>query len=455
MHFKFLSLKTVLMFGIMVLTSFQLQSFGQGNNLKKQSKQTKTYNERVQLVRNMPGLAAFWDFVLREDGVNGKGNFMAYTAKGDDHRYILEPRNISRAFWNDGAEANLDDFPLFGYGPFGQAVQFKSPKSVTELPVLMLPRANLNNTPIDVKGPGQSVSMVVWMIYQDGAHAIAGLWHEGTDSPPRGIPAELKVRGQRQYGMFAGLSANPGSVSAHVSENGLSSFGDHYARQLATTKEKITKAPANVTIDALNACWSVVGFVYDNKKKTVTAYLDGKTTEYWIENPVNHPFYKHAANAWKQARLSKIVGLQDGENDQFPKDQYYCPPESKLLSEKVISESNSERIVIREFEFTKVRLTLQKDSKGKFSNIASFELVAIKANPYWFGKDIYSPQNESDGSPFTIGRVIHSNRHATLSAYFGGVAVFNKGLSQNEMLKLSKIGRNSKYPVFKLSENQK
>lgn len=63
-----------------------------------------------------------------------------------------------------------------------------------------------------------SSSMVVWLIHQSGNHAIAGMWHEGTDSPTKGAPAVVQVRGQRQFGMFAGLSANPGASSAHVSE---------------------------------------------------------------------------------------------------------------------------------------------------------------------------------------------------------------------------------------------
>jgi hypothetical protein len=44
------------------------------------------------------------------------------------------------------------------------------------------------------------------------------------------------------------------------------------------------------------------------------------------------------------------------------------------------------------------------------------------------------------GGPFTIGRVIHSNRHATLSAWIGGVAVFDRPLSDEEMKKLATIG---------------
>ena len=111
------------------------------------------------------------------------------------------------------------------------------------------------------------------------------------------------------------------------------------------------------------------------------------------------------------------------------------------MSEKVVSETADKRIVIRTYEFTKVRVTFHKDGGGKFSDIASTELVALKANPYWFGHDIYAPRTIAEGGPFTIGRVIHSNRHATLSAYIGGVAVFNRPLSAEEMARLSAIGQ--------------
>jgi hypothetical protein len=198
-----------------------------------------SYERRVELVRGISGLAAFWDFVQREDSRDGQGNFIAYTSVSGEKRYPLQPQNISRLFWKDGEEASLNDFPLLGRGPFGQAVQFHSPKALNDLPVLLVPREVLHDTPLDVKGPGRSVSMVVWLIHQEDSHAIAGMWHEGTDTPPTGIPAVVKVRGQRQYGMFAGLGANPGASSAHVSENGLASFGDKYAHHLASTREKI------------------------------------------------------------------------------------------------------------------------------------------------------------------------------------------------------------------------
>ena len=400
----------------------------------------QTYERRVESVRQTPGLVAFWDFVQREDGLHGSGKFLAYTARGDDHRYVLEPHNISRDFWCDGAEATLADFPLLGRGPFGQAVQFRKPKTKNDLPVLLVPRAVLHDTPLDIKGPGKSVSMVIWLIYQEGDHAIAGIWHEGTDTPGVKEPAAVQEQGRRQFGMFAGLAANPGGVSAHISENGVASFGDRYARHLAATPEKMRRIKSEATPVELDAGWSAVGFVFDCDKQDVTSYLDGMATEFWIENPANHPFYKYAARAWRQAKLAKLPSSQLGVGSGFSPDQFYNPPENQPLSEKVVSETADKRIVIRTYEFTKVRVTFHKDGGGKLSDIASTELVALKANPYWFGHDIYAPRTLAEGGPFTIGRVIHSNRHATLSAYIGGVAVFNRPLSAEEMARLSAIG---------------
>ena len=395
------------------------------------------YAQRVELVRQTPGLVAFWDFMLRENG--DPGRFIAHTAEGDAHRYVLVPRNISREFWHEGAEATLADFPLLGRGPFGQAVQFCSPKDLTDLPVLMVPRPALHDTPLDIKGPGKSVSMVVWLIHQTGDHAIAGIWHEGTDSPPHGKPAVVRERGQRQFGLFAGLAANPGASSAHISENGVGSFGDCYARHLAATSEKLRNVKAGASPEQLDAGWSTVGFVYDNARKTVTAYLDGRATEYWINEPATNSFYRFAVNAWRQARLAGIPGAPPGKDPNFPRDQFYAPPETIPLKEEVVADTAAERVVLRSYEFTKVRVTYRKEAAGKLTETGA-DLAALKANPYWFGHDIYSPPSSSEGGPFTIGRVIHSNRHATFIGYIGGVAVFDQPLTSGQMQSLSRIG---------------
>ncbi|MEX0686116.1 MAG: hypothetical protein WD098_08925 [Balneolales bacterium] len=407
----------------------------------------EVYERRLALVKQTPGLSAFWDFVKREDGPQGSGKFIAHTSPGDTSRYMLEPHNISLDFWKDGDVATMDDFPLLGRGPFGQGVLFRRPRTQNDLPVLMVSREMMHDSPLDVKGPGSSVSMVVWLIHQEGSHAIAGLWHEGTDTPPTGIQAEVLERGRRQYGMFAGMVANSGASSAHISENGLPSFGDIYARHLAVTPEKMKRIPLDASDDILDAGWSVVGFVFDNENNTLTAYLDGVATDWWIDNPADNRFFHPNANAWRQTKLAKIPGLQPGEDPDYPVDQYYSPPEDSPLQEEFISESTDERVVLRTYEFTKVGTVQRRDENGQFIDTDTFDLVSLKVNPYYFNHDIYEPTTLEEGGPFTIGRVIHSNRHPTLTAYFGGVAVYNHALSADQMNILAQIGRSDPYVI--------
>lgn len=51
------------------------------------------------------------------------------------------------------------------------------------------------------------MSVVVWAIRESGNHALAGIWHEGTDLKQKETATVRKVqRGQRQYALFAGLN---------------------------------------------------------------------------------------------------------------------------------------------------------------------------------------------------------------------------------------------------------
>ncbi len=231
--------------------------------------------QRRDAVLSTRGLVAFWDFTARD----AQGRFVAHTGKRTPPGYPLEARNIARDYWNDGRPATYDDFPLLPRGPFGQAVRIAPAVSPQLRPTLMVPREALHDTPLDIKGPGQSVSMVVWLIRESGSHAIAGIWHEGTDISPAEDRAARIETGRRQFALFAGLAANPGGASAHVSENGVSSFGDRYARNLSVTPEVI---PAD-------GSWTVVGFTFDNRRNEVTSYWNGKATENWLENPAPTP----------------------------------------------------------------------------------------------------------------------------------------------------------------------
>ncbi len=71
----------------------------------------------------------------------------------------------------------------------------------------------------------------------------------------------------------------------------------------------------------------------------------------------------------------------------------------------------------------------------------SRDLAALRANPFWFGHDLYSPRTPDEGGPFTIGRVIHSSRGNGTQQFIGGVAVYNRALSATQMRRLARIGR--------------
>ncbi len=413
------------------------------------SRAQRIYAHRVETVRRIPGLVAFWDFVRREDGPRGRGRFIAFTGAGDARSYALEPRNVSRDFWQEGAEVTMADFPLLGRGPFGQAVQFRDLKDKTRLPLLMVPRSALHDSPLDIKGPGKSLSMVVWLLYQGGDHAIAGIWHEGTDVSGDGDRPKVVVRGRRQFGLFAGLSANPGAAGAHLSENGVGSFGDRYARHLSLTPERMAPVSSGKTPDGLDASWSVIAFAYDNKTRTVASYLNGVARENWIEQPATNGFYKHAAQAWRAAKLARDPGLSIDSRDggpRIPADQYYEPPETTPQSEVVTSETAETRTVLRTYEFTKVSTMYRKDHRGALARVAAVDLVALRVNPYWFGHDIHVPATPDECGPFTIGRVIRGARQGALSAYIGGVAVYDKALSAAQMQTLAGIGRSGAGP---------
>ncbi len=409
------------------------------------------YRSRVEAVRSVPGLAAFWDFVLRENAQSGQGRFLARRGLRESPAFPLEAVNYVRSYWEEGREASYADFPLLGRGPFGQAVHFRDEAEPDFRPTLLLPREALHRSPLDVGGPGESVSMVVWMIREGGNHAIAGIWHEGTDLKDRGKTAAKVQTGRRQYALFAGLAANDGASAVHVSENGVSSFGDRYARNLATTRRLIPTVPVGASPEQLDAAWSSVGFVFDNGRNTVTAYLDGTAEDNWIEAPAKHPFFRWPAEGWRQASLRQIPGLQEGENPDFSEDQFYRPPEDRPRKRKRVSQSDREQIWDLTYEFTRVRETRRwvlarpEDSskrgmaKGHWE-LVSRELLALRVNPFWFGHDLYRPKTPDEGGPFTIGRVIHSSRSVGARQYIGGVAVYNRALSPGEMRKLANIG---------------
>jgi hypothetical protein len=197
--------------------------------------------------------------------------------------------------------------------------------------------------------------------------------------------------------------------------------------------------PADAPAELLDASWQCFAMTYNHERHELTGWLNGKDTGRWEFNvqkaiPVIH-------NAWRQGHLHREPGLQPGEEPSFPKDQFYNPPEDKPIFTKVLSETDGERVALQEFRYTRVKVTQRKAVDGTWATTAR-DLADVRLNPWWFSHDsLYTPANDGTGGPFTIGRVIHSSRSVGFTGWIGGVAVFNRALSEKELSTLSDISK--------------
>lgn len=396
------------------------------------------YAGRVAVVTGIPGCVAFWDFVKCEAG--GAQRFSAHVPPGATNDFPLDAGNYVRDYWGEGREATYADFPLLGRGPFGQAIRIRPETDATFRPFFYVPRARLHDSPIDIKGAGKSVTVVVWATRESGNHALAGIWHEGTDLKQKETTGIQRVeRGQRQYALFAGLNKE-GSACGHVSENGASSFLNRYALHKSNSAAVSSRVPADSPPEVLDASWQCFAMTFDHERDELTGWLDGQAGDRWLDNPQQDKLISSAWNAWRQGELHRVPGIQPGEDPTFPPDQYYNPPEEKPLTVTVLTEGADERIELREFRYTKVKVTQRRDASGQWV-VAERDLAALRLNPWWYPHDLYSPKDAESGGPFTIGRVIHSSRSVGFTGWIGGVAVFDRALRADELGRLSTLGK--------------
>jgi len=392
----------------------------------------ETVSDRVASITRTPGLVAFWDFVRREE--TGEKRFLAHVPDGASNDYPLDAANYIKDYWGAGPAATYADFPLMGRGPFGEAIRIRTEENPDFRPFLYVPRSRLHDSPLDIKGAGKSVTVVVWAIRESGNHALAGIWHEGTDLKQKETSEIQKVeRGQRQYALFAGLNKE-GSACGHVSENGASSLLNRYALHKCNSVGTSPKVPWDAPAEVLDASWQCFAMTFDHETDELTGWLNGEAGERWLENPKDDRLISSAYNAWKQGHLHREPGMQEGEDPEFPKDQFYNPPEDEALSVTVVSETPEERVELREYRYTKVKVVKRGDTETR-------DLVALKLNPRWYPHDLYTPANDGSGGPFTIGRVIHSSRSVGFTGWIGGVAVFDRALTTEELKALTEVGK--------------
>jgi hypothetical protein len=389
--------------------------------------------QRIKTVKNIPNLVAFWDFVERES--DGEQRFTAHVPSNSPTNYPLDAANYIRDYWGKGREATYADFPQLGRGPFGNAIRIINESDPDFRPFLYVPRTRLHDTPLDIKGKGKSVSVVVWAIRESGNHALAGIWHEGTDLKQTETAGVAKIeRGQRQYALFAGLNKQ-GSACGHVSENGASSFLNKYALHKCNSLAQSPQIPADSLPAVLDKSWQCFAMTFDHEKDELTGWLNGASGDRWLENPKEDKLISSAYNAYMQHHYASLPGMQTGEDESFPKDQYYGPPEEEPLSVSTVRQSGGQRVELREYRYTKVEVTLHEGVE------VSRELVALRLNPWWYPHDLYVPKDARSGGPFTIGRVIHSSRSVGFTGWIGGVAIFDRALSETELKKLADLGQ--------------
>jgi hypothetical protein len=281
---------------------------------------------------------------------------------------------------------------------------------------------------------------VAWAIRESGSHALAGIWHEGTNLAQAAATGIRRVEsGRRQYALFAGLNVE-GSACGHVSENGSGSFLNQYALHKCNSGDVSPAVPADSDPETLDRSWHAFAMTFDSGTQEITGWLDGKSTERWLENPGRDKLLASVENAWRQAHLRRMPGLQPGEDPSFPAEQFFTPPEEAPLAVKTISVAKDFRIEARHYQYTRVRVTLVRARDGRFREVKR-DLEALKLNPWWYPHGIYAPNDPETGGPFTIGRVIHSARGVGFTGWIGGVAVFNRALSADEMSMLARVAR--------------
>ena len=303
-----------------------------------------------------------------------------------------------------------------------------------------MPRSRLHDTPLDIKRSGRSLTVVVWAIRESGNHALAGIWHEGTDLRRKKTEGIVRaVRGQRQYALFAGLNV-PGSGCGHVSDNGAGSFLNRYALHKCNSAGVAPETPADAPPERLDAAWHCFAMTFDDDRDEITGWLDGVAGERWLARPKEDRLIFSAYRAYMQGYYAARPGLQDGEAPAYPADQRYNPPEEEPARVSVIRQTPDERMERREYRYTKVEVVLRRGSGGRWTEF-SCDLVALRLNPWWYPHGVYRPPDDGSGGPFTIGRVIHSSRSVGFTGWIGGVAVFDRALRAEELARPAALAR--------------
>lgn len=229
----------------------------------------------------------------------------------------LNAGNYIKEYWGTGREASYADFPQLGRGPFGNAIRIVNESDPNFRPFLFVPRSGLHDTPLDIKGAGKSVSVVVWAIRESGKpFVLAGIWHEGTKYEA-GRNCWARESRTRTAAITAARLNKQGSACGHVSENGASSFLNKYALHKCNSLAQSPEVPADSPTDVLDNSWQCFAMTFDHEKDELTGWLNGVSGDRWLDNPKNDKLIASAYNAYMQGHYSRTPEKELTEDFYF------------------------------------------------------------------------------------------------------------------------------------------
>ena len=406
----------------------------------------------LQQVAETKGLVAFWDFTWMQDG--------KWTSRHDDHvvdggypvviRRIGDPKSYTPDDWPYTDEQSKLVFD--SSGPFGHAVRFNQGYIFAEVP-----RHAFDRSPLDIHGR-QPFTLIAWIKFIGKRHLVAGIWDEGGWD---------KYGGRRQIALFGGLFGSQG-VIGHVSTTGASSYpqstlsGSQYARCRAIDGRGFE-----------NDRWVAMAMTFDPAAEQVTVYCDGVATPTQITDPVAKDVFRYkepvASNPYRfpwpvyspRSFVLKFNGYNlqssnisehwldvDAESGTVAYDRSDSDLEEatkeyrvvfdvgkgggKLDAEPIIFEAVRKKVVTlpKHMVLTTDReivTSLEFHEDGEWKRVGRQVRYRIR-----------------EGAPFTFGRALGLGTepidHGT-QVFIDGVAVFNRVLSNEELMELSFTAR--------------
>ena len=393
-------------------------------------------------IATTPGLVAFWDWSSEEEGI--------WYSQGGDISFPLFLRRIgdtstySASTWpylNAESKIQYDHS-----GPFGKAIRFNQGYIYGEVP-----RKYFDKTSLDIHGQ-QAFTLIAWVKFVGNRHMVAGVWDEGGWS---------KYAGRRQYALFAGLFGQKG-VIAHLSSTGAASYpqsdinGAQYARIRA-----IDSMPFE------NHQWVAMAMSYDPEKDLIRAYLNGKTSEYHLNDPVTQSVFayqkKQSANPYSfkgpiyspSAMIIKYHGYKSeigGINEHrlyVDLDRLAARYEQTGFSDvqdnlRILFDIKRKNTSILETPLSFLALPLAPQEIKVLQRPASGDTLITSMEEFqsdhW--KTVGSPIKRllQEGAPFTIGRALglasEEIEHGS-QLFVDGIAIFSRVLTDQELKGIS------------------